>query len=388
MWQNFALFKDEDGILRIRTRIGNNPMFTFTEINPILLEGHLSIQRMHVEIRQKYWITKKSRIIKKLVNSCKVCRILKAKQYDAPAGDLPISRITQGIPYETIGMDHFGPIQIKITDFNGKIYVLLIICLKTLNVSLKVVKSLTTEENWNVIRRFMNDFGYPSLVLSDNSKTFVALGKMYNRYSIDKKDNEHIAVKWHHITAYSPFRGGLWERAVRTVKETMKAMSFSKSYKFEEFVSLMSDVQYIVNSRPVAIEEGLPITPLMMFRGGKINETTDMNETWMVSDNKDLNNIWKQRNANLKILWNIWINKLFLHNPTYVYTKNGKKSVEPKVGDLVLLKNPSKTIGEYQLGRIIELIKGSDGIVRTVTVKTGVGIARRSIQTLLKINVE
>ena len=285
IWQSYAVFKDDNGILRIRTRIGNNPMFTFEEVHPILLNGenqltkliindvhqngHLSIQRMHSEIRKKYWITKKGQAIKKAVNSCKTCRILKAKQYDAPAGDLPIARISQGVPYATIGMDHFGPIHVKISDYKGKVYVLLIICLKTLNVSLKVVKSLTTEENWNAIRRFMNDFGYPTVVLSDNSKTFISIGKMYNKHVNENQTGKNVSLKWHHITVYSPYRGGLWERAVKTVEETMQAMSFGKSYKFEEFVSQISDVQYIVNSRSGANDFDAPITPLMMLKGDR-----------------------------------------------------------------------------------------------------------------------
>ena len=284
-------------------------------------------------------IMKKGQTIK---NSCKTCRVLKEKQFDVPVGGSLIARICQGVSYATNGINHFGPMRVKISDFKRKVYILLIICLKILNIFLKIVKSSTIEENWNAIKRFMNDSGYPTAVLSDNSKAFIVTEKMYNKHVNENKTDQNILSKWHHITVYSPYRGGLWERAVKTVEKTMQAMTFGNSYKFEEFISQISDVQYIVNSRSVANDSGVPITPLMMFKGGKLNETIDINETWMVKENNELNQIWKRRKANMKILWNVWINKLFLHNSTYIHTKGCKESVIPKINDLVLLKNPKK----------------------------------------------
>ncbi|KAH7644077.1 hypothetical protein HUG17_6439 [Dermatophagoides farinae] len=92
---------------------------------------------------------------------------------------------------------------------------------------------------------------------------------MYNKHVNENKTDQNVSLKWHHITVYSPYRGGLWERAVKTVEETMQAMSFGKSYKFEEFVSQISDVQYIVNSRSGANDFDAPITPLMMLKGDR-----------------------------------------------------------------------------------------------------------------------
>ena len=115
----------------------------------------------------------------------------------------------------------------------------------------------------------MNDFGYPTVVSSDNSKAFIVIEKMYNKHVNENKTDQNVSLKWHHITVYSPYRGGLWERAVKTVEETMQAMSFGKSYKFEEFVSQISDVQYIVNSRSGANDFDAPITPLMMLKGDR-----------------------------------------------------------------------------------------------------------------------
>ncbi|XP_046910296.2 uncharacterized protein LOC124491662 [Dermatophagoides farinae] len=208
-------------------------------------------------------IMKKGQTIK---NSCKTCRVLKEKQFDVPVGGSLIARICQGVSYATNGINHFGPMRVKISDFKRKVYILLIICLKILNIFLKIVKSSTIEENWNAIKRFMNDSGYPTAVLSDNSKAFIVTEKMYNKHVNENKADQNILSKWHHITVYSPYRGGLWERAVKTVEKTMQAMTFGKSYKFEKFVSLISDIQYIVNFRPVASDSGLSITPLMKLK--------------------------------------------------------------------------------------------------------------------------
>ncbi|KAH9494107.1 DNA topoisomerase 2-beta [Dermatophagoides farinae] len=125
---------------------------------------------------------------------------------------------------------------------------------------------------------------------------------MYNKHVNENKTDQNVSLKWHHITVYSPYRGGLWERAVKTVEETMQAMSFGKSYKFEEFVSQISDVQYIVNSRSGANDFDAPITPLMMLKGDRNSKSLGIVGLATLQMNIIDNN---QNNGNLSIIKNI-----------------------------------------------------------------------------------
>nr|XP_046912777.1 putative mediator of RNA polymerase II transcription subunit 26 [Dermatophagoides farinae] len=113
---------------------------------------------------------------------------------------------------------------------------------------------------------------------------------MYNKHVNENKTDQNVSLKWHHITVYSPYRGGLWERAVKTVEETMQAMSFGKSYKFEEFVSQISDVQYIVNSRSGANDFDAPITPLMMLKGDRNFDISSSSATINQNNSNTTNN--------------------------------------------------------------------------------------------------
>ena len=98
---------------------------------------------------------------------------------------LPEFRVKGGKSFESVGIDFCGPLYIKTEkEIMKKAYIALITCATTRMVHLELSNNLTTISLINCIKRFTARRGVPSLVISDNAKTFKSkllkayLGKM------------------------------------------------------------------------------------------------------------------------------------------------------------------------------------------------------------------
>ena len=99
------------------------------------------------EIRKEWWIPKLRSKVKKMVNTCNVCKVFSTKPYGATAtADMPQFRVEASRPFETPGVDFAGPIAFKIAmKEQGKCYILLFTCAKSWAVHLELTKTQTAE---------------------------------------------------------------------------------------------------------------------------------------------------------------------------------------------------------------------------------------------------
>ena len=89
---------------------------------------------------------------------------------------------------------------------------------------------------------------------------------------------------------------------------------------------------------------------------------------------------------NLALFWKIWKENYITNLPPLV--KSHKKGANVVVGDIVLIRNePMVPRLQWPLARVVKLHPGSDGMVRSVDVRTSKGIVCRSIQKLHRLEV-
>ncbi|GFU01520.1 DUF5641 domain-containing protein [Trichonephila clavipes] len=67
-------------------------------------------------------------------------------------------------------------------------------------------------------------------------------------WEIFPKDRE---IEWHTIPPLSPHFGGLWEAGVNSVKFHLKRIVGSINLTFEEFYTLLTQIEVVLNSRPL-----------------------------------------------------------------------------------------------------------------------------------------
>ena len=230
-----------NGIIGCKGRLSNSDS-GFEGMQPILLprnhrlttliiEGcqrkasHSGLRATLAELRSSYWVPRGRQTVKKVIRDCLVCKRVQGKSFSAQrVADLPEFRVKQDDPFSKIGIDFAGPLFFKEKREMRKCYITVFSCI-TRGIHLELVIDLTTNTVLNCFRRFIARRGTPSLIITDNAKTFKAadnfLGKLYE----DEKVKEYIArnrIQWRYILAKSPWVGGLYERMVGTVKRCLR----------------------------------------------------------------------------------------------------------------------------------------------------------------------
>ena len=93
-----------------------------------------------------------------------------------------------------------------------KLVILIITRAIVIAVRLELIDSLTSEDCLLGLRRFDTRRGLPSVVYSDNCKTFQAASKT----ALDQMRTD--TIKWKFNAPLSPWWGGCWECLVRSTK--------------------------------------------------------------------------------------------------------------------------------------------------------------------------
>ncbi|CAG7824546.1 unnamed protein product, partial [Allacma fusca] len=162
----------------------------------------------------------------------------------------------------------------------------------------------------------------------------------------------------------------------------------STSLNFEEYATLLAQVESCVNSRPLSPlscdpEDLSALTPGHFLIGAPLNALPepDLTETKINRLSR-----WQLCQQLAQHFWKRW-NQEYLHQ-LQQRNKWNLSSENLKVGTLVLLKDERLPPTEWKLGRIIQVHPGPDGLVRVVTLKTESGELKRPIVKLCPLPLE
>ncbi|GFV76002.1 DUF5641 domain-containing protein [Trichonephila clavipes] len=189
-------------------------------------------------------------------------------------------------------------------------------------------------------------------------------------------------IEWHTILPLSPHFGGLWEAGVKSVKFHLKRVVGSINLTFEEFYTLLTQIEVVLNSRPLVrlvdndIDSLNVLTPSHFLVGEEIigpPETVEESKLtlkgrWDIVQKLKLN-FWKR--------WQIdYLNSI----QGRTKWKSGTSNI--KIGDVVIIKEDNLPPSVWPLGKVISTHPGKDGIVRVVTLKIKKGLYQRPIVKL------
>ncbi|VDI06661.1 Hypothetical predicted protein [Mytilus galloprovincialis] len=145
----------------------------------ILRQIHMDLQhsgRNHLlaHLRETYWLINAPSAVRKLISKCVVCRRLSAPVGEQKMANLPSDRITPDEPpFSRVGVDYFGPFEVKQRRCRIKRYGAIFTCLSSRAIHLEVAASLDTSSYINVLRRFIARRGQVEKIRSDNGTNFV-----------------------------------------------------------------------------------------------------------------------------------------------------------------------------------------------------------------------
>ena len=293
--------------------------------------------------------------------------------------DLPADRIQPGDPpFTYTGTDCFGPLYVKKGRGSAKRYGCLFTCLNTRAVHIEVLHSLDSSSFINRFQRFTARTGMPKLMRSDNATNFRGaereIRKALEQVSKEQKTREILLkneVQWIFNTPAASHHGGVWERQIRSIRKVLLGVSGGRLFMMddEQLMTFLCIVESTINSRPITrnpndVSDSEALTPhhiLMLRRGPPVMGTFEKADLY--------GRRWKQIQWLASVFWRRWL-KEYIPN-LQIRSRWAEIQRNLKVDDLVLILDEQKPRSLWPLGRILEAIRGRDGLVQTVKIKIG-----------------
>ncbi|GFS59684.1 integrase catalytic domain-containing protein [Trichonephila inaurata madagascariensis] len=294
-------YLDENNLLRLTGRLLEADL-CFGEKHPVILPrrckftellvireheriGHCGVSATLIQLRKKYWIPKGRQLVKTMIRICLICKRYSATPADQLSGQLPRDRITQSPPFQILLVP----------------YTFLL-----------------------ALRRFLARRGNCKVIYSDNARTFKAAERELAYFANILKDSEFQnfvadkGIHWKFIVERAPWWGGFYERLVKTIKDPLRKILGRALLTFEELSTILSEVEVIVNHRPLTYVkndpgEPEPLTPVHFLELGYGDSKypihfIELNDAIMAKESYKKRKSY--RTLLLKQLWRRWKNSI------------------------------------------------------------------------------
>lgn len=190
--------------------------------------GHMGRNCMLARLHERYWMVGANAAARKIVGKCISCKKQRARPVEQKMADLPAGRLAaHEPPFSYVGVDYFGPIEVKQGRSMVKRYGVVFTCLAIRAVHLEKADSLDTDSCINAIMRFISRRGPVKEIRSDNGTNFVGAEREM-RKEIDKWNQAKIhesmlqrGIDWVFNPPSGSHFGGVWERQIRTIRKIM-----------------------------------------------------------------------------------------------------------------------------------------------------------------------
>ncbi|XP_047020735.1 uncharacterized protein LOC124630779 [Helicoverpa zea] len=303
-------------------------------------------------------------------------------------GDLPAVRTDCSFAFSSCGVDFAGPFRISSRKGRGnritKSYLCLFVCLTTKAVHLEVVSDLTSEAFILCIRRFVARRGKPYAIYCDNGRNFIGacneLGRMLQK-SQDSVFNysANEGIRFVFGPAYSPHFGGIWEAGIKSSKHHLKRVAGEACLTFEELATLFSQIEAILNSRPLSPlssdpNDPTPLTPGHFLVGRPLTAVPSPPITALRPNRYELIEKIRQQ------FWSRWQKEFLAEMQQRSRWRTQQQGLN--CGDLVLLREANLPPLQWRLGRVTRLHPGPDGVSRVADVTTTKGTVTRAVRTM------
>ena len=227
---------------------------------------------------------------------------------------------------------------------------------------------------------------------SDHGSNFVSARtefKQLQKFLEDSKTQNAVSqfctsqkIVWKFIPERSPHFGGLWESCVKSVKYHLKRVLADVKLTFEEYATVLTQVEACLNSRPLVAlscdDDGFDaLTPGHFLIGRPLEALPDPSFSYR---NVTLLRRWHLCQNLVRHFWQRWSTDYLASLSKY--SKWHKPSANLTVGDVVVLNEGGLIPTTWALGRVTEVFPGKDGLVRCVNVKTKCGILKRPVYKL------
>lgn len=399
-------FLDDAGLLRVGGRLANASV-AFEAKHPLLLPRqhrltellieschqrymHPGVQTLQNILAQSFWILSPKRAIRSVVSKCMKCFRVNPRPAIPPVmGNLPSFRIGALKPFSSAAIDFGGPFDIALGRGRGvrtyKAYICVFVCTSTKAIHIELASELSTEAFLAALKRFVARRGRCSRLVSDQGRNFIGASNYFA--SIMKNAAEKEEIKFSFNPPGSPHFNGLAEAGIKSVKTHLARVVGSQRLTFEEFSTVLTQVEAMLNSRPLTplSTDTADLTVLTPGHFLTLEPLTALPEENFLEQTISPLHRWKMLQRMHQDFWKRW--SLEYMHTLQQKSKWCKDHTNVCVGTLVLIVDEQTRPALWKLGRIEALHPGADDICRVVTVRTATGCYQRPVVKLCPLPI-
>ncbi|XP_046844834.1 uncharacterized protein LOC124438683 [Xenia sp. Carnegie-2017] len=273
-----------------------------------------------------------------------------------------------------------------------KAYLVLYACSLTRAVHMELLKSLEVAEFVPSLKRLIARRGRPEIIYSDNATTFKAAEKWLRLAQKDEKLNLFLTkrkIEWRFNLSRAPWWLGAFERLIGLFKRSFYKSVGNGRLTWEELSEVILDVEVALNNRPLSyVEDEIEqpvLTPnkLLHINPNDLPEVKPHHQ-----ESTDLRKRAKQLKKYKDQMWRRWTQEYIRGLREHHKQRNGgKQSDYPNHGDVVTIEGEERNRNMWKIGILEDLIRGRDGVVRGVRLRTAKGRLERAVQQLYPLEL-
>ena len=297
---------------------------------------------------------------------------------------LPPERTSESAPFERVGVDLFGPFEVKIgastrsRSSTIKMWGCIFTCLTSRAAHIEPLDSANTSSFINAFRRFCAIRGQPSLIISDRGGNFVGASKVLSS-GIDMEAVEvrlrGCGITWQFNPPHASHFGGVWERVIGSARRVMDGMLkelHGKTLDRDSLITMFAEASRVINTTPLwttswETEEPASLSPADLLMINQYEGHHDYSAT-----ERDLLMYGRRRDMRAQYLVQCFRKRWDREYLTTMHQRSKWfRKIPIDVGDIVLMVDEDKPRISWPLGAISKIFRGADGLVRSVVIKIG-----------------
>ena len=392
----FNLFIDSSGIIRVKSKmksIGSSYPMLLPSKSPLTelivrdahdRSKHGGVYSVLKELRSKYWILSYYSTVKRVLKRCITCARYNNRAIKLNQNEYRDFRVyPSDKPFSSVFVDYMGPWLVKFGNENRKVYILIITCLHSRAINLKICNSADTKDFLRAVQLHVYEYGMFHECRADLGSQIGAGLNLLRTFFADMETKSFLhenginPILMEQFCKGNSALGSLVESLVKQVKHLIGKSISNLVLEYFDFQFIVCQATHMVNRRPIAFKEGLrssenvpeAITPEMLVHGCSLvslntipslqSSPDDGEPDWNLETSgvkgirDDYCKIRKARERLYKAYHGEFLSRLI----EQATDKNDRyKRVlhrEMHVGDIVLLKDNFSKPTNYPMGRIV-----------------------------------
>ena len=380
--------------------------------------SHAGCYTVLAEMKKQFWIPQYYSVVKKRLRQCVTCK--RFNNRTVSLNQSPYREFRFGpdeVPFGNVFLDYLGPYNVKINNKTEKVYILIITCLWSRSINLKITSDLTVKNFLRALQLHIFEFGLPKLCISDSGSQLVAGANIVKDFLNNADthkfflDNDIKRFEFDHYFKGCNELGSLVEIGVKMVKRLIFGSLRNLILDYPDFEFIVLQTVHIVNKRPIAFKEGLrdvltdsvpdPITPEILVKGRNLNSINIIPDLqtfpdaadpdWEVNPRKQISDNYEKLKQVRERLISVYHTEFLSTLISQAIDRKGryKPNLHNKInpGDIILLRDPLTKPIHFPMALVKDVQINTLGEVTGVTAYKGKSgeLVKRHVKSIVPL---